>query len=119
MNSPWSPEDLDVLLSCYLDGELDLALRLDLEGWLGTHPEGQGRLGPLRAAATALAGLRAQTPVPSGWTLRAYQIGLPIGQPALQRMMVLGLGQAMARPRVLGHGPGPRRVRRRWRLRVR
>ena len=116
MNSPRLPEDLDLLLSCDLDGELDPATRLELEDWLATHPGGRDRLSRLREVATALSGLEAPTEVPAGWTARAYRIGIPEHQPWPRRMMLLGLGQALARPRVLGHGQGRRRVLRRWTL---
>jgi anti-sigma factor RsiW len=113
MSAPWSPEALDLLLSCYLDGEMDLADRLELEAWLGSHGAGRGRLDQLRELTTSL-GLLGQCPeVPPGWTVRAYRIGLPGSQTPLQRMMYLHLGRAMARPRALGHG------RRRWKALLR
>ena len=117
MNFPGPPEELNLALSSYLDGELDLATRLDLEGWLEDHPEGRDRLRRLRAVAGALSGLRGQPEVPAGWTLKAYRIGLP-DTTADRRRMFLGLGQAMARPRVVGHGQGGRKARRRWRIRI-
>ena len=116
MNCPWPPEELQLLLSCYLDGELDLATRLELEGWLRVNTAGRDSLGSLRTLAAAVAGLHPAAAVPAGWTTKAYRLGLS-AQP-VQRMMYLGLGQAGARPRALGHGLGLRRVVRRWRIRL-
>lgn len=113
------PEALDLLLSCYLDGELDLDTRLDLEGWLRTRPEARDRLGQLSAVQAALGGLRAQGEVHPRWTVRAYRVGLARTQAPLRRMLYLGLGQAMARPRALGHGLRPWRVCRRRRVKLR
>lgn len=117
MNCPWPPEELALLLSCYLDGELDLAARMELESWLRANAEGRDRLGDLRQLAAAVAGLHPAPDVPAGWTVKAYRVGLPVQAP-LKRMMYLGLGQAVARPRVLGHGTGLRKALRRWRLRL-
>jgi anti-sigma factor RsiW len=119
MNSPWPPEELDFLLSCCLDGELDLANRMELEDWLATSPEGRERLNRLKAVAASLAQLKVQAEVPAGWTVKAYRIGLPQVQSAPRRMMFLGLGQAMTRPMALGHGQGVRKARRRWKVRIR
>ena len=119
MNSPWPPEELELLLSCYLDGELDLGTRMDLETWLQTHPEGRERLSELRAVATSLADLWPGAEVPAGWTVKAYQIGLPTLPSAPKRILWLGLGQALARPRALGHGLGVRKVLRRWTVALR
>ena len=119
MTKPWPPEELDLLLSTYLDGELDVATRMEVEAWSRAHPEVQERLGRLRRVQAAVAGLRAGTGVRAGWTARAYGIGLPPAQPALRRMMYLGLGSALARPRVHGHGRTLLRLRRRWRVKVR
>jgi hypothetical protein len=110
MNAPWSPEELDLLLSGYLDGELDLDARMDLEVWLLASP---------RAAADVLGALRPRAEVPPGWTVRAYKIGVPASLPAPRRMAYLGLGQALARPRVSGHRAGVRRRLRSRRIRVR
>ena len=118
MNAPLSPEELDVMLSGYLDGELDLDARLDLEAWLLASPEGRDRLACLRAAVDALGGLRPRTEVPPGWTVRAYRIGVPATLSAPRRMACLGLGQALARPRVSGHRAGARRRLRSWRVRL-
>ena len=118
MNCPWAPEELELLLSCYLDGELDLATRMELESWLRTNPEGRERLERLRVLAAAVAGLHPAAAVPAGWTVKAYALGLP-GQPPLKRRMYLGLGQAAARPSVHGHGLGLFRAVRRWRLGLR
>jgi anti-sigma factor RsiW len=119
MITPGTPEELDLLLSCYLDGELELDARMELEDWLQRHPKGRARLDRLRTAAVALAGLGSPAEVPAGWTARAYRVGLGESQPPLKRMMYLGLGQAMSRPRAVGHGRGQRRAARRWRLRIR
>jgi anti-sigma factor RsiW len=118
MNNPWSPEPLELLLSCYLDGELDPATRMELEAWLQAHPEGREHLGRLRAVTRAMAGFQPPVAVPAGWTARAYRIGLDPAQPAPRRMLFLGLGQAMARPRALGHSQGVRKACRRWRTRL-
>jgi anti-sigma factor RsiW len=118
MNSPWSPEALDLLLSCYLDDELDMGTRLELETWLQGSPEGRAHLDRLRDVATSLADLRARNTVPAGWTVKAYQVGIPAGQSSLRRLLYVGLGQAMARPRVSGQGARIRKVRRRWRTRL-
>ena len=117
MTCPWAPEELELLLSCYLDGELDLPTRLELEGWLRAHPESRDRLGGLQSLAASVAGLQPSRLVPAGWTVQAYRVGLP-AQPPLKRMMYLGLGQAAVRPRAAGHGLPRRRVVRRWRLRM-
>jgi len=119
MTCRWPPEELDLYLSAYLDGELDLATRMDLDGWLRDHPEAQDRLGQLRAVQEAVAGLRPDPGVWAGWTVKAYRIGLSRAQPPLRRMMYLGLGQTLARPRAAGHGQGVRRLRRRRRVRLR
>jgi anti-sigma factor RsiW len=118
MNNLWPPEELDLLLSCYLDGELDLATRIELDGWLGAYPEGRERLNRLKAVIASLADLHLQAEVPAGWTVKAYRIGLPKNQPASKRMMFLGLGQAMARPKALGHGQGVHKACRRWKTRL-
>jgi len=119
MNAPWSPEELDLLLSGYLDGELDLDARMGLEAWLLASPDGRDRLARLRASVDALGALRPRTEVPPGWTVRAYKIGVPASLSAPRRMACLGLGQALARPRVSGHRAGARRRLRSWRVRVR
>gem|GEM_PF-5021411 len=101
MTSPWPSQELDLLLSCYLDGELDLATGLELEAWLRTNPEGRRRLQTLQGMAAALGDLRVQAQAPAGWMVRAYRIGLPGDLPVARKVMYLGMG--LARPRALGH----------------
>ncbi len=116
MTSPWPSQELDLLLSCYLDGELDLATGLELEAWLRTNPEGRRRLQTLQGMAAALGDLRVQAQAPAGWMVRAYRIGLPGDLPVARKVMYLGMG--LARPRALGHGLGVRRALRRWKTRL-
>jgi anti-sigma factor RsiW len=118
MTAPWSPEELDLLLSGYLDGELDLAVRMALEVWLQAHPEGRDRLRALKAAVEALGGLGERAEVPPGWTVQVYRIGLPRDLPVTRRMAYLGLGLAMVRPRAFGHRAGTRKGRRCGRTRI-
>ena len=97
-------------LSAYLDGELDLQDGLELEAWLGKHPEALQHLEALRSPGTALRAMLPEGDIPPGWTLRAYQIGAPMptlgraerGHPwALQALM-----RHSAQAWVHGHGAG-------------
>jgi anti-sigma factor RsiW len=112
---PWPPEQWPLLLSSYLDNDLDLATRIELEAWLGSDPAAQARLDELRQLGAALGRLRSAPQVPAGWTVAAYRIGLPAQQSPRRRAIYLGLGQSLARPRALGHCRGLRKAcRRRW-----
>lgn len=104
----------DEAFSAYLDGELDLQDRLALEAWLGNHPEERQRLEAFMALGTSLRTVFPPGEIPTGWTLRAYQIGAPmppLGRPvqghpwALQAML-----RHSAQAWVRGHGVGSNRT---------
>lgn len=118
MSAPWRPEDADLVLSCYLDGELGAATRLEVEAWLRGDEPARARLEAFRQAQAALAAFRAASPIPPGWTARAYRLGLPDTLPPGRRMAFEAWGLRQARPLARGHALKVRRCKGRRRIRI-